>query len=37
VRVQDSGGFSPQHRRQLQEALSELLACRRLLDDAAKD
>ena len=37
VRVQDSGGLSPQHRRHLQEALSELLACRRLLDDAAKD
>ncbi len=37
VRVQDPRALSPQHRRQLQEALSELLACRRLLDDAAKD
>jgi DNA-binding transcriptional MerR regulator len=37
VRVQDSAALSPQHGRQLQEALNELLACRRLLDGAADD
>jgi DNA-binding transcriptional MerR regulator len=36
-REQDSGGLVPHQRRQLQEALSELLACRRLLDDAVND
>jgi len=30
----DSGRLPPQHRRQLQEALSDLVACRRLLDSS---
>ena|SRR6516165_5436904 len=37
VRVQDSGALSLQHRRQLEEALGTLVACRRLLDDATED